>query len=167
MKKLNRKGFTLIELLAVIVVLAIVLVVTIPSVISSMNSAKTSQLKNAVDTATKWFTEQYEIEIMGEVAGTPDSAYTSFFTAASKKMAKTSSTDPVEITKDTTNASGQTVSGNNDILVSAGISNPKGLTGKVYLNGNSVCVELTADSTSQFYNASATGNENTVKGNGC
>ena len=60
MKKLNRKGFTLIELLAVIVVLAIVLVVTIPSVISSMNSAKFSQLHNLSVSVAQWYDKAAE-----------------------------------------------------------------------------------------------------------
>lgn len=153
MKKLNRKGFTLIELLAVIVVLAIVLVVTIPSVISSMNSARTSQLKNATNTATKWFTEQYEIDVMGSVAGTPDSAYSEFF-KEKKLSSATSEANAIEISK------------GNDVLVAAGISNPAGTSGKVFLNGNKVCVILIADSDSQFYNASNT-DSNTARGNGC
>ena len=60
MKKLNRKGFTLIELLAVIVVLAIIIVVTIPSVISSMNSAREEQFKNAVATVEEYMKKQID-----------------------------------------------------------------------------------------------------------
>lgn len=149
MKKLNRKGFTLIELLAVIVILAIVLVVTIPSVISSMNTAKSSQLKNAADTVTEWFTKQYELESLGGgVGGGPSSEYTSF-----GSIAATSSTSKKEI--DTTNI---------EVLKAAGITNTTGLSGEVYLNGSKVCVKLTAGSSSQFYNASGT---NTVSGSGC
>ena len=65
MKKLNREGFTLIELLAVIVVLAIVLVVTIPSVISSMNSAKFSQLHNLSVSVAQWYDKAAESDKLG------------------------------------------------------------------------------------------------------
>ena len=65
MKKLNRKGFTLIELLAVIVVLAIVLVVTIPSVISSMNSAKFSQLHNLSVSVAQWYDKAADSDELG------------------------------------------------------------------------------------------------------
>lgn len=146
MKKLNRKGFTLIELLAVIVILAIVLVVTIPSVISSMNTAKSSQLKNAADTVTEWFTKQYELELLGGgVGGGPASEYTTF-----GSIAATSST------------SKKTLDG--DVLKAAGVTSTDGLSGDVYLNGNKVCIELIAGSASQFYNASGT---NSVTGSGC
>lgn len=154
MKKLNRKGFTLIELLAVIVVLAIVLVVTIPSVISSMNSARASQLKNATDTVTKWFTEQYEIAVMGEVAGTPDKAYSDFV--------DTLTDDKLPTVLPTTD----NIPTGDNVLTSAGISNATGISGKIYVDGNKVCVILTATSGSQFYNASDS-KSNTARGNGC
>ena len=147
MKKLNRKGFTLIELLAVIVVLAIIIVVTIPSVISSMNSAKSSQLNNAAGTVTEWFTKQYELATLGAgLAGEPAAEYTTFvgdggLTTTEKNL-------------------------NETVLKAAGITNPTGLTGSVKLNGSKVCVTLTAGSTSQFYNSADT-TKNSVTGSGC
>ena len=147
MKKLNRKGFTLIELLAVIVVLAIIIVVTIPSVIDSMNSAKSKQLENAVGTVTEWFTKQYELDTLG--AGVSDGAskeYTTFKNTFTDKALPITAPTADNIT----GADGETV------LKAAGITNPKGLTGVVYVNDKKICVKLTADSTSQFYNASDT-----------
>lgn len=147
MKKLNRKGFTLIELLAVIVVLAIIVVVTIPSVISSMNSAKSSQLNNAAGTVTEWFTKQYELATLGAgVAGGPVDEYTTFV-----------------------GEGGLTTTAKNldaAVLKAAGITNPTGLSGTVKVNGSKICVTLTAADGSQFYNASDT-TKNTATGSGC
>ena len=157
MKKLNRKGFTLIELLAVIVVLAIIIVVTIPSVIDSMNSAKSKQLENAVGTVTEWFTKQYELDTLG--AGVSDGAskeYTTFKNTFTDKALPITAPTADNIT----GADGETV------LKAAGITNPKGLTGVVYVNDKKICVKLTADSTSQFYNASDT-TKNIANGSGC
>ena len=147
MKKLNRKGFTLIELLAVIVVLAIIIVVTIPSVISSMNSAKTSQLSNANGTVTEWFTKQYELATLGAgVGGGPSTEYTTFV----------GSTGLTETAKNLDAA----------VLKAAVITNPTGLTGSVRVNGSKIFVILTATDGSQFYNASDT-TKNTATGSGC
>lgn len=151
MKKLNRKGFTLIELLAVIVVLAIIIVVTIPSVISSMNNAKTSQLNNAAGTVTEWFTKQYELATLGAgVGGGPSKEFETF-------VGKGNNLTDAEKTLDEA------------VLKAAGITNPTGLSGKVKLNGSKVCVTLTAESTSQFYNAEKANVEggNTATGSGC
>lgn len=65
MKILNRKGFTLIELLAVIVVLAVVLVVTIPAVLSSVRSAKLSQLHNLSVAVADWYNKAAESDNLG------------------------------------------------------------------------------------------------------
>lgn len=151
MKKLNRKGFTLIELLAVIVVLAIVIVVTIPSVISSMNSAKTSQLENAASTVTEWFTKQYELASLGAgVGGGPSAEFNTFVGEGNNLTTTEKALDA-------------------DVLKAAGITNPTGITGKVKLNGSKVCVILTADNTSQFYNAEKANvtDGNTATGSGC
>lgn len=167
MKKLNRKGFTLIELLAVIVVLAIIIVVTIPSVISSMNNAKSSQLANAAGTVTEWFTKQYELDSLGAgVAGGPSSEYNTFKETLNNKALPTEAPENNNIT----GTDGETV------LKAAGITNPTGLTGKIYVNGSKICIILTANPettvngvktpASQFYVASA-GDKNTVKGSGC
>lgn len=147
MKKLNRKGFTLIELLAVIVILAVVLVVTIPSVISSMNKAKESQLQNAADTATEWFTKQYELATLGSsIVGDPALAYTTFggVTTTSKDL-------------------------DADVLKAAGVTDTTGLSGAVQLKNGKVCITLTAGTTddgktSPFY---VNGGTNTVSGSGC
>lgn len=167
MKKLNRKGFTLIELLAVIVVLAIIIVVTIPSVIDSMNSAKTSQLNNAVGTVTEWFTKQYELDTLGAgVGGGPSPEYTTFKNTFTDKALPKTNPGSDNITGD----AGQT------ILKAAGITNPTGLTGRIYVNGSKICVVLTANPektvngvktpASQFYNAADT-TKNTATGSGC
>lgn len=170
MKKLNRKGFTLIELLAVIVVLAIIIVVTIPSVIDSMNSAKSSQLNNAVGTVTEWFTKQYELDTLGTGVGVgptgvgvgPSKEYTNFL--KSKDTEHTDSTQKVAVPLPKAKESAFEL--NTDVLKAAGITNPAGLTGKIYVNDTKICVVLTADSTSQFYNASDT-TKNTANGSGC
>ena len=155
MKKLNRKGFTLIELLAVIVILAVVLVVTIPSVIESMNKAKESQLKNSANAVTEWFTKQYELATFGsDMVGTPDGAYTEFLNTLTGKTLPT--TAPSEDTYNLTDP----------VLKAAGITNPTGIKGKIYLNGSKICVKLTAESGSQFFNSSDTG-KNSVSGSGC
>lgn len=65
MKILNRKGFTLIELLAVIVVLAVVLVVTVPAVLSSVRSAKLSQLHNLSVAVADWYNKAAESDRLG------------------------------------------------------------------------------------------------------
>lgn len=153
MKKLNRKGFTLIELLAVIVILAVVLVVTIPSVISSMNTAKGKQLKNSADSITEWFTKQYELATLGsDMVGTPDAAYTTFVNTLTDKKLPT--TDP--------GAANMTPA----VLKAAGLTDTKDIDGTVYLNGNKICVKLTAGKDSQFYNNVET-TKNSVSGSGC
>ena len=166
MKKLNRKGFTLIELLAVIVVLAIIIVVTIPSVISSMNSAKTSQLNNAVGTVTEWFTKQYELDTLSTGVGVgPSKEYTNFL--KSKDTEHTDSTQKVAVPLPKAKESAFEL--NTDVLKAAGITNPAGLTGKIYVNDTKICVVLTADSTSQFYNAEKANADgvNIATGSGC
>ena len=147
MKKLNRKGFTLIELLAVIVILAIILVVTIPSIISSINTARNSQLENAVNTVTKWFTDQYELDTLGTSVGSgPSDEYTTFVGEGGLTTTATNLTPAV--------------------LKAAGITNTTGLSGTVNVNGSKICVKLEAKSGSQFYNASDT-TKNTASGSGC
>lgn len=144
MKKLNRKGFTLIELLAVIVILAVVLVVTIPSVISSMNKARESQLQNAADTATEWFTKQYELATLGTVAGDPAPAYKTFggVTTTSKLLTA-------------------------DVLKAAGITNTEGLINDgstvILTAAGKVCVKLRAESGPFFVDGGTT----SVSGSGC
>ena len=144
MKKLNRKGFTLIELLAIIVILAIIMVVTIPTVLSSMNSARGSQLQNATDSVAEWFTKQYELASMGSVTGGADAAFTTFvgtdgFTSingGAKKKALTTA-----------------------VLEAAGIANAadnidiSNTASYVYYNttNNKICVQLTAKSGGSFY----------------
>lgn len=157
MKKLNRKGFTLIELLAVIVILAVVLVVTIPSVISSMNKAKESQLQNAADTATEWFTKQYELATLGTVAGDPAPAYTTFLNTLADKKLPTSDPGVDNLTS--------------EVLKAAGVTDATGLSGSVHLKNGKVCIKLTAGTTddgktSPFYVNGSTIN-NTVNGSGC
>ncbi len=173
MKKLNRKGFTLIELLAVIVVLAIIIVVTIPSVISSMNNAKTKQLENAAGTVTEWFTKQYELDSLG--TGVSDGAskeYTNFL-----KSKDTAHTDPEQqVAVPLPEKEESAFKLDTDVLKAAGITNPTGLSGTIYVNGSKICVVLTANPettvngvktpASQFYVAT-TGAKNTVKGSGC
>lgn len=156
MKKLNRKGFTLIELLAVIVILAVVLVVTIPSVISSMNKAKESQLQNAADTATEWFTKQYELATLGTVAGDPDPAYTSFVSSLTDQKLPTAEPSDDNLTP--------------EVLKAAGVTDTTGLSGSVQLKNGKVCIRLTAGTTtdgktSPFYVNG--GKSNTVNGSGC
>ena len=140
----NKKGFTLIELLAVIVILAVVLVVTIPSVISSMNKAKENQLQNAADTATEWFTKQYELATLGTVAGDPDPAYGTFggVTTTSKKLDAA-------------------------VLKAAGITNTEGLINNgstvILTAAGKVCVKLKAESGPFFVDGGTT----SVSGSGC
>ncbi|MDY5059086.1 MAG: prepilin-type N-terminal cleavage/methylation domain-containing protein [Bacilli bacterium] len=152
MKKLNRKGFTLIELLAVIVILAVVLVVTIPSVISSMNKARESQLQNAADTATEWFTKQYELATLGTNAGDVSSVYTAWTSATGKGKNWTTADSELTATE----------------LKAAGITDTTGLTGTAKLTNGKVCIKLTAGTsdagTSPFY---VNGGTNTVSGSGC
>ena len=153
MKKLNRKGFTLIELLAVIVILAVVLVVTIPSVISSMNTAKGKQLKNSADSITEWFTKQYELATLGsDMVGTPDAAYTTFVNTFTDKKLPTSDPSAANMTP--------------AVLKAAGLTDASNIDGTVYLNGNKLCIKLTAKDGSQFYN-NADSTKNSVSGPGC
>ena len=155
MKKLNRKGFTLIELLAVIVILAIVMVVTIPSVISSMNKAKEESLSNAAATVTEWFTKQYELATLGsDIAGNVSSDYTAFVGDTGL---------PVKPSTGTVDKKGLTPA----VLKAAGITNPTGLTGTVYVNGTKICIELSASSGSQFYSSRDNGTHNSATGSGC
>lgn len=153
MKKLNRKGFTLIELLAVIVILAVVLVVTIPSVISSMNTAKGKQLQNAANTVTEWFTKQYELATLGsDMVGTPDAVYTAFVNKLTDKKLPTSESGAATMSP--------------EILKAAGLTDTNNIEGTVYLNGNKICIKLTANDGSQFYN-NADSTKNIVLGPGC
>ncbi|MGM9881989.1 MAG: type II secretion system protein [Bacilli bacterium] len=153
MKKLNRKGFTLIELLAVIVILAIVMVVTIPSVISSMNKAKEESLNNAAATVTEWFTKQYELAVLSsDIAGDVSDDYKTFVNELTDKKLPESAPTSDNLTP--------------EVLKAAGITDTTGLKGKVYLNGTKICVNLTADNTSQFY-SSRNGATNTATGSGC
>ena len=173
MKKLNRKGFTLIELLAVIVVLAIIIVVTIPSVIDSMNNAKSKQLENAVGTVTEWFTKQYELGTLSDVSGGPSAEYKTFIGTLTDGKLPTSLPSDYNIKADVNGKA---------VLKAAGITNPEGLTGKIYVNNNKVCIILKANQnlvvgkdaenndvteTSQFYDTRGTGAKNEFSGSGC
>ena len=156
MKKLNRKGYTLIELLAVIVILAVVLVVTIPSVISSMNTAKGKQLKNSADSITEWFTKQYELATLGsDMVGTPDAAYTTFVNSLTDKKLPASASGAATMSV--------------EVLKAAGLTDTHNIEGKVYLNGNKICIKLKAKNGSQFFNSSVSEDDpkNNVEGSGC
>lgn len=124
MKKLNRKGFTLIELLAVVVILAVILVVTIPSVLTSMDTAKTQQLKNAANSVQEWEQKQYEIATYGSGLATPDTHYV------------------------TPTSSGADIKGN---LKYMGMADTTGVTAATAkLTDGKVCISITTNSSSKF-----------------
>lgn len=155
MKKLNNKGFTLIELLAVIVILAIIMVVTIPTVLSSMNNARSNQLKNAANSAAEWFEKQYQLSETGiEV---PDGVYTTWATGKDLKDAE------VEIGNDDNGI---------NVLKAAGISDPGDnldlANCKVKYNTTTkrICVTLVAKSGGKFENKEVPGN-NKQSSNNC
>lgn len=149
MKRLNRKGFTLIELLAVVVIMGIILVVTIPSVLNTTNTAKEKQLKNAANTVADWYTKQYQLYLL-DMEGVVDENFTNFhpnITSSVGSRRPFKANDPEtyppdnEVRVASLEAAGLTdVEANYDLLTSYFI-----------LNGNKVCVMLTASSTGSFY----------------
>ena len=118
-----------------------------------MNKAKESQLQNAADTATEWFTKQYELATLGTVAGDPAAAYTTFVNNLTDKKLPTAEPSDDNLTP--------------EVLKAAGVTDTTGLSGSVHLKNGKVCIKLTADGkTSPFYVNGSTIN-NTVSGSGC
>ena len=152
MKKLNKKGFTLIELLAVIVVLAIVMVVAIPSILNSVDDAKKTSLQNATATVALWFTKQYELTLLGTNIGDDAVSKTYSDVFSSEGLPPESPTEN-NLTDALLKASG----------IAGGTSD---VEGKVYLNGDLVCVSLKATKNGEFYN-NVDPDKNSAKSAGC
>ena len=148
MRMLNRKGFTLIELLAVIVILAIVLVVTIPSVLRAMDQARASQLQNSADSVAEWFQKNYEISSLSEIGGAADESYLDFVcTDTEHKNCNSLGTSGTGYNT-TTLASSNTKA--DAVLKAAGIGGGiADVTGTVTMNGDKVCVKLSAAADTQ------------------
>lgn len=161
MKKLNRKGFTLIELLAIIVILAIIMVVTIPTVLSSMNTARKNQLQNATDSVAEWFTKQYELANMGDIAGGADTAFNTFIGSGNSYTSINGVGNKKTLTTAVLEAAGIANAANNiDVTNDASY---------VYYNttNNKICVQLTAKSGGSFYVNDGTTGANVTTSSGC
>ena len=92
-----------------------------------MNKARESQLQNAADTATEWFTKQYELATLGsDMVGTPDAAYTTFVNTLTDKKLPTSDPGAANMTP--------------AVLKAAGLTDASNIDGTVYLNGNKICI---------------------------
>ena len=139
MKKLNRKGFTLVELLAVIVILAIVVGITLVTVLPTLKKSRQEAFNVTAQTAADYLEKQYQLYLID-----PDTAE---FDEASDFGASTSKH---EITKKE--------------FLKAGLKAENYSSGTWYIDDTTgrACVELTASSAGEYYDATGT-----AKSTGC
>lgn len=121
MLKIGKGGFTLVELLAVIVVLSITVGVSIPIASEVITNSKRESLTVIVDEAEDYLTDQWKVKKMGlEV----DKAFSGVF-----------NTSPTAV---------KTLSSNNDLVNSMGISADLVSEVKVFIESDGIaCVVVT------------------------
>ncbi len=121
MLKIGKRGFTLVELLAVIVVLSITVGVSIPIASEVITNSKRESLTVIVDEAEDYLTDQWKVKKMGlEV----DEAFSTVF--------------------DTAPTAVKTLSSNNDLVNSMGISADLVSEVKVFIESDGIaCVVVT------------------------
>lgn len=140
--------FTIISIIVIFLIFSSAMSVT-----KTMTNAKDKIFQNTANEVEDWFTKQYELATLGsDMVGTPDTAYTTFVNTLTDKKLPTSDPGAVNMTS--------------EVLKAAGIIDTRNIEGTVYLNGYKICVKLTANENSQFYNSSDS-TKNSVSSLGC
>lgn len=143
--------FTIISIIAIFLIFSSAMSVT-----KTMTNAKDKIFQNTANEVEDWFTKQYELDKLSNYGSdtgiTPDIAYTTFVNSLTNKKLPTTLSSAVNMTS--------------EVLKAAGIIDTRNIEGIVYLNGYKICVKLTANENSQFYNSSDS-TKNSVSSLGC
>ena len=143
--------FTIISIIAIFLIFSSAMSVT-----KTMTNAKDKIFQNTANEVEDWFTKQYELDKLSNYGSdtgiTPDIAYTTFVNSLTNKKLPTTLSSAVNMTS--------------EVLKAAGIIDTRNIEGTVYLNGYKICVKLTANENSQFYNSSDS-TKNSVSSLGC
>ena len=143
--------FTIISIIAIFLIFSSAMSVT-----KTMTNAKDKIFQNTANEVEDWFTKQYEFDKLSNYGSdtgiTPDIAYTTFVNSLTNKKLPTTLSSAVNMTS--------------EVLKAAGIIDTRNIEGTVYLNGYKICVKLTANENSQFYNSSDS-TKNSVASLGC
>ena len=143
--------FTIISIIAIFLIFSSAMSVT-----KTMTNAKDKIFQNTANEVEDWFTMQYELDKLSnygsDTGRTPDIAYTTFVNSLTNKKLPTTLSSAVNMTS--------------EVLKAAGIIDTRNIEGTVYLNGYKICVKLTANENSQFYNSSDS-TKNSVSSLGC
>ena len=143
--------FTIISIIAIFLIFSSAMSVT-----KTMTNAKDKIFQNTANEVEDWFTKQYELDKLSNYGSdtdrTPDIAYTTFVNSLTNKKLPTTASSAVNMTS--------------EVLKAAGIIDTRNIEGTVYLNGYKICVKLTANENSQFYNSSDS-TKNSVSSLGC
>lgn len=143
--------FTIISIIAIFLIFSSAMSVT-----KTMTNAKDKIFQNTANEVEDWFTKQYELDKLSnygsDTGRTPDIAYTTFVNSLTNKKLPTTLSSAVNMTS--------------EVLKAAGIIDTRNIEGTVYLNGYKICVKLTANENSQFYNSSDS-TKNSVSSLGC
>lgn len=143
--------FTIISIIAIFLIFSSAMSVT-----KTMTNAKDKIFQNTANEVEDWFTMQYELDKLSNYGSdtdrTPDIAYTTFVNSLTNKKLPTTLSSAVNMTS--------------EVLKAAGIIDTRNIEGTVYLNGYKICVKLTANENSQFYNSSDS-TKNSVSSLGC
>lgn len=143
--------FTIISIIAIFLIFSSAMSVT-----KTMTNAKDKIFQNTANEVEDWFTMQYELDKLSnygsDTSRTPDIAYTTFVNSLTNKKLPTTLSSAVNMTS--------------EVLKAAGIIDTRNIEGTVYLNGYKICVKLTANENSQFYNSSDS-TKNSVSSLGC
>ena len=143
--------FTIISIIAIFLIFSSAMSVT-----KTMTNAKDKMFQNTANEVEVWFTMQYELDKLSnygsDTGRTPDIAYTTFVNSLTNKKLPTTLSSAVNMTS--------------EVLKAAGIIDTRNIEGTIYLNGYKICVKLTANENSQFYNSSDS-TKNSVSSLGC
>lgn len=143
--------FTIISIIAIFLIFSSAMSVT-----KTMTNAKDKIFQNTANEVEDWFTMQYELDKLSnygsDTGRTPDIAYTTFVNSLTNKKLPTTLSSAVNMTS--------------EVLKATGIIDTRNIEGTVYLNGYKICVKLTANENSQFYNSSDS-TKNSVSSLGC
>lgn len=143
--------FTIISIIAIFLIFSSAMSVT-----KTMTNAKDKIFQKTANEVEDWFTMQYELDKLSnygsDTGRTPDIAYTTFVNSLTNKKLPTTLSSAVNMTS--------------EVLKAAGIIDTRNIEGTVYLNGYKICVKLTANENSQFYNSSDS-TKNSVSSLGC
>ena len=147
---------TIFTIISIIAIFLIFYIYSTMSVTKTMTNAKDKIFQNTANEVEAWFTKQYELDKLSnygsDTGRTPDIAYTTFVNSLTNKKLPTTASSAVNMTS--------------EVLKAAGIIDTRNIEGTVYLNGYKICVKLTANENSQFYNSSDS-TKNSVSSLGC